>query len=79
MTQSWMTAGAYDAPMRLTAAINSDGDCFIAQCLEVDVASQGRSIEESHENLVEALTLYFEDDDVEVGDSPMIVPIDVAL
>jgi predicted RNase H-like HicB family nuclease len=65
--------------MRLTAAIRRDGDWLIAQCLEVDVASQGRSIEEAREGLVEALTLYFEDHDVEVGDSPMIVPIDVAV
>jgi predicted RNase H-like HicB family nuclease len=77
--RSWMLAGAYHAPMRLTAVISDEGDWFAAQCLEVDVASQGHSVEEARENLAEALTLYFDDHDVEVGDSPMIVPIDVVV
>jgi len=65
--------------MRLTAAISREGDWFVAQCLEVDVASQGRSVEESRVNLAEALALYFEDQDVEIGDAPIIAPIDVAV
>jgi predicted RNase H-like HicB family nuclease len=32
---------------------------FIAQCLEVDVASQGKSEKKALENLREALTLHF--------------------
>ena len=71
--------GEYDVYMRLTAAITKDGDWFVAQCLEVDVASQGRSVEEARANLAEALALYFEDQDVEVGDAPIIAPIDVAV
>ena len=43
-----------------TASIWREDDWFIAQCLEVDVASQGESEEEALENLVEALELYFE-------------------
>lgn len=63
--------------MRLTAAITRDGDWLVAHCLEVDVASQGRSVEEARESLVEALALYFEDHDGEVGETPIIAPIDV--
>jgi predicted RNase H-like HicB family nuclease len=37
-----------------------DGDLFVAQCLEVDVASQGESSEEAIANLREALELHFE-------------------
>jgi predicted RNase H-like HicB family nuclease len=33
----------------------------VAQCLEVDVASQGRTEEEALQNLKEALELYFEE------------------
>jgi predicted RNase H-like HicB family nuclease len=47
--------------MRLTATINKDGDWFVAHCLEVDVTSQGHSVVEATENLVEALALYFDD------------------
>ena len=65
--------------MRLTAAISREGDWFVAQCLEVDVASQGRTIEEARDNLAEALALYFEDQEAEVGEAPVIVPIDIAV
>ena len=71
--------GEYHGAMRLTAAITKDGEWFVAQCLEVDVASQGTSVEEARVNLAEALALYFEDQDVEVGDAPIIAPIDVAV
>ncbi len=65
--------------MRLTAAISKVGDWYVAQCLEVDVASQGRSVEEARDNLAEALELYFEDQDVDVGEPPIIVSVDVAV
>jgi predicted RNase H-like HicB family nuclease len=44
---------------RLTALIERDGDWFVATCPEVDVASQGRTIEQARKNLVEALDLFF--------------------
>lgn len=69
----------YDGDMRLTAAISREGDWFVAQCLEVDVASQGTSVEDARANLAEALELFFEDTDVEIGDAPIIAPIDVAV
>lgn len=45
----------------LTAAILPEATWFVAQCLEVDVASQGESPDEALANLREALELYFED------------------
>ena len=42
-----------------TASITQEGTWYVAQALEVDVASQGESAEEALENLREALTLYF--------------------
>ncbi len=45
---------------RLTAIIEREDDGFVALCPEVDVASQGSSIEAARANLVEALTLFFE-------------------
>ncbi len=44
-----------------TAAIWQEGDWFVAQCLEVDVASQGESPEAALDNLREALELHFEE------------------
>ncbi len=47
--------------MQFTAAITHEGDWFVARCLEVEVTSQGDSIDVSLENLKEALELYFDD------------------
>jgi predicted RNase H-like HicB family nuclease len=44
----------------LTAAAHQEGDWYVAQCLEVDVASQGRTVHEAVENLAEAVKLYLE-------------------
>jgi predicted RNase H-like HicB family nuclease len=48
---------------RLTAIIEREDDGFVALCPELDIASQGASIEEARANLVEALTLFFESSD----------------
>ncbi len=45
---------------RMTAVIEREDDGFVALCPELDIASQGASIEEARANLVEALTLFFE-------------------
>jgi predicted RNase H-like HicB family nuclease len=42
-----------------TASITQESAWSIAQCLEVDVASQGETAEEALANLGEALSLYF--------------------
>jgi predicted RNase H-like HicB family nuclease len=45
---------------RFTAIIERDEIGYSALCPEYDVASQGSSIEEARDNLVEALSLFFE-------------------
>jgi predicted RNase H-like HicB family nuclease len=45
---------------QLTAIIEREGDGFVALCAELDIASQGISIEEAKNNLAEALELFFE-------------------
>ena len=45
---------------RLTAIIQREGDGFVSLCPELDVASQGDTIESARENLREALELFFE-------------------
>lgn len=44
----------------LTAAIWREDDGFVALCHELDVASQGNSIEEARTNLKEAVELFLE-------------------
>ena len=45
---------------QLTAIIEREGDGYVALCPEVDVASQGATVDEARANLREALTLFFE-------------------
>ncbi len=44
----------------LTAIIEREGDGYVTLCPEVDVASQGDTIDEAKNNLREALELFFE-------------------
>jgi predicted RNase H-like HicB family nuclease len=44
----------------MTAIIEREDDGFVALCPELDIASQGSTIEEARANLIEALTLFFE-------------------
>jgi predicted RNase H-like HicB family nuclease len=43
-----------------TARVFQEGNWFVAQCLEVDVTSQGETETEALINLQEALELHFE-------------------
>lgn len=44
----------------LTAIIEREEDMFVALCPELDIASQGTTVEEARLNLIEALELFFE-------------------
>lgn len=44
---------------RFSASIWQEGEWFIAQCVQVDVASQGATEDEALENLRDALELHF--------------------
>jgi predicted RNase H-like HicB family nuclease len=46
--------------MKLTAIIEKEGDGYVSLCPEIDVASQGDTIEAARDNLQEALELFFE-------------------
>ena len=43
-----------------TAGIFKEDNWFVAQCLEVDIASKGKTENEALKNLQEALDLHFE-------------------
>lgn len=45
---------------RLTAIIQAEGTGFVSLCPELDIASQGDTIEHARDNLREALELFFE-------------------
>jgi predicted RNase H-like HicB family nuclease len=43
-----------------SASIWQEGELFVAQCLQINIASQGPSEKEALDNLKEALELHFE-------------------
>jgi len=45
---------------KLTAIIEREGDGYVSLCPELDIASQGDTIEQARDNLKEALELFFE-------------------
>ena len=46
--------------MKLTAIIEREGTGYVSICPELDIASQGDSVEQARDNLKEALELFFE-------------------
>jgi predicted RNase H-like HicB family nuclease len=50
--------------LELSAVVWREKRLCVALCPELDVASQGKSVEDALKNLKEALELYLEDEDV---------------
>ncbi len=51
----------------LEVVVYKEGDGYVAQCLNVNVASEGDTEKDALENIREALELYFEDSEPEVA------------
>jgi len=45
---------------QLTAIIEREGDGYVALCPELDIVSQGDTVQQARDNLREALELFFE-------------------
>ena len=45
---------------QLTAILEREGDGYVSLCPELDIASQGNTVEEARETLREALGFFFE-------------------
>ncbi len=48
---------------KFTAVIERENDGYVSLCPELDIASQGDTIEEAKANLTEAIELFFESAD----------------
>ena len=47
---------------KCTIIIKKEEEWFVATCLENNIASQGKTVDEATENLKEAIALYYEDE-----------------
>lgn len=45
---------------QFTAIIEREGDGYVSLCPELDIATQGDTVEQARNNLIEALELFFE-------------------
>jgi predicted RNase H-like HicB family nuclease len=64
--------------LRFMATVKKEEKFYVAQCLEVDVVSQGESVEAALENLREAVELRLEDEPMdEQPRGVFIAPLDV--
>jgi len=48
---------------QFTGIIEKEGNGYVSLCPELDIASQGDSVETARDNLIEALELFFESAD----------------
>ena len=69
---------------RFLAIIEREGNGYVALCPEVDIASQGNTVEEARCNLTEAPELFFETADVSEVERHLqcevfITPLEVAV
>jgi predicted RNase H-like HicB family nuclease len=46
---------------KFTAIIQKEENMYVALCPELDIASQGETVQEARDNLREAVELFFED------------------
>jgi len=49
-----------DKVIQLTAVIEREGDGYVSTCQELDIVSQGQTVEEARLNLLEAVEGFFE-------------------
>jgi len=70
--------------IRFTALIEREGDGFVALCPELDIASQGDTVEQARAMLKEAVELFFEcagDEEIQrrTGGECYIVPMECSI
>jgi predicted RNase H-like HicB family nuclease len=66
--------------VRFSAVVTREGEFYVALCPELDVTSQGASVEDALSALREAIDLYLEDGDArlpDTGSAPLVTFIEI--
>ena len=66
--------------LEFSSIVSRQGKWYVAHCPELEIASQGKSVESALENLREAIELHLEDEDAkapEVNYRPMVTVVKV--
>ncbi|MCL2815814.1 MAG: type II toxin-antitoxin system HicB family antitoxin [Oscillospiraceae bacterium] len=56
---------------KFTVIIQKEENWYVAKCAENNVASQGKTLEESIDNLREAVELYYENETIPILTAPV--------
>jgi len=69
---------------RLTAIIEREGNGYVALCPELDIASEGNTVETARLNLAEAVELFFETADAtevaqRLGNEVFVTSVEVVI
>jgi predicted RNase H-like HicB family nuclease len=66
--------------LEFSSVVTREGKLYVADCPELEIASQGKTIESALKNLREAIKLYLRDEDAkipEVDYRPMVTVVKV--
>lgn len=65
--------------IKYNVAVQKEEKWYVAKCLDNNVASQGKTIEEALDNLKEALELYVQSEEAEKPKQMLITTLEVAV
>ena len=65
--------------IKYNVIIQKEENWYVAKCIDNNVASQGKAIEEAKENLKEALELYMQSEEPEQPKEMYITTLEVAI
>ena len=71
--------GAMKMSIKYNVMIQKEENWYVAKCIDNNVASQGKTIEEAMQNLKEALELYAQTEKIEQPKEVFITTLDVAI
>jgi len=66
--------------LEFSSVVSREREWYVAHCPELEIASQGRSVESALDSLREAIELYLEDEDAKVPEAnyrPMVTLVKV--
>lgn len=65
--------------LKYNVIIEQEENWYVAKCIDNNVASQGKTIEEALKNLKEAIELYLENEDLVMPKTVLITTLEVAI
>lgn len=65
--------------IKCNVMISKEENWYVAKCLDNNVASQGKTIEEAMQNLKEALELFFQDEEPNIPKNIFITTLEVVI